>query len=103
MQFIGPYNVNCIVAGVDKAGGPGVYFLDYLGNMQKMNFTAHGYAGYFVLSLLDKYYEEGLDEAGGIKLIRMCITELRTRMVISAKYIAKIVDANGVRIIDIEA
>jgi len=98
----GPYNVNLIIAGVDKEDGPSVYFLDYLGCMQKMNFTCHGYAGYFCLSLLDKYYEEGLDEAGGIKLLQLCIKELRTRMIVSASYIAKIVDANGVRVINLD-
>jgi len=97
----GPYNVNLIIAGMDK-DVPSVYYLDYLGNMQSMTFTCHGYAGYFLLSLLDKYYQEGMGVEDGVKLLELCIKELRTRMVVNSKYIAKVVDANGIRIIPLE-
>jgi len=92
----GPYNVNLVIAGYD-ADGPSVYYLDYLGNLQPMTYTCHGYAGYFVLSLLDKYYKEGMGIEDGIKLLELIITELKTRMVVNANYIAKVVDIDGVR------
>lgn len=40
-----PYEVNLVLAGYDKEEGPSVYFLDYLGSLQQMDFTCHGYAG----------------------------------------------------------
>lgn len=52
-----PYQVNCLIAGYDKDDGAGLYFLDYLSTMQKMNFAAHGYAGYFCYSLLDRHWK----------------------------------------------
>ena len=92
--------MNLIIAGVDK-DVPSVYYLDYLGNMQEMNFTCHGYAGYFCLSLLDKYWEEGMGIEDGIRLVEMCIKELRTRMIINNKFTAKVVDAAGVRVVPV--
>jgi len=97
-----PYQVNLILAGHDKEDGPSVHFIDYLGSLQTMNFAVHGYAGYFLLSLLDKYYREGQTVEEGILLLKMCITELKTRFVVSTRYLVKVVDENGIRIVDIE-
>lgn len=75
-----PYQVNVLIAGVDKApaatggaggagagasGGaaakpkavPGLYFMDYMASLHKMNYAAHGYAGFFLYALLDRHWE----------------------------------------------
>ena len=97
-----PYQVNLILVGHDKEEGPGVYFIDYLGSLQSMNFAVHGYAGYFLLSLLDKYYREGLSVEEGKVLLKQCVTELRTRFIVSTRYLAKVVSENGIEIIQFE-
>eukprot|EP00026_Physarum_polycephalum_P016416 Phypoly_transcript_17311.p1 GENE.Phypoly_transcript_17311~~Phypoly_transcript_17311.p1 ORF type:complete len:199 (-),score=22.39 Phypoly_transcript_17311:110-706(-) len=97
-----PYQVNLILAGHDNIDGPSVHFIDYLGSLQTMNFAVHGYAGYFLLSLLDKYYREDQTVEDGIKLLRMCVTELKTRFIVNTRYLAKVVDANGIRIVELD-
>lgn len=34
--------VNSLIAGVDPEEGPALYWLDYLGTLQKINRGAHG-------------------------------------------------------------
>lgn len=48
----GPYNVNCLLGGIDE-DGPGLYFMDYLGTLQKTHVGAHGYGGLFLYGILD--------------------------------------------------
>lgn len=38
-----PYLVNSLIAGVDPEEGPALYWLDYLGTLQKITRGAHGY------------------------------------------------------------
>ena len=50
----GPYQVNVIIGGYDKIDKRAkMYWMDYLGTLQQVNKGAHGYAGYFVNSVLD--------------------------------------------------
>lgn len=50
-----PKMCNMIMVGHDEDAGPSLYHMDYIGGMHKMNFGAHGYGGYFALSLLDRW------------------------------------------------
>eukprot|EP00029_Vermamoeba_vermiformis_P013160 TRINITY_DN807_c0_g1_i1.p1 TRINITY_DN807_c0_g1~~TRINITY_DN807_c0_g1_i1.p1 ORF type:complete len:193 (-),score=38.41 TRINITY_DN807_c0_g1_i1:143-721(-) len=96
-----PYQVNSLLGGFDKEG-PSLYFLDHLAALHKVPFAAHGYAGYFLYGLLDKLYKDGLSVEEGVEVVRQCVKELQTRMVLnSPKYLAKIVDANGTRVIEL--
>ena len=53
----GPYQVNVLIAGFDKIDNCAkLYWLDYLGTLQQVNKGAHGYAGYFVNSVLDNNF-----------------------------------------------
>merc|ERR1719231_37513 len=54
-----PFQTNVLLAGVDSAG-PALYYLDYLGSLQKVNFAAHGYCSYFALAIMDRYWKEGM-------------------------------------------
>eukprot|EP01113_Clastostelium_recurvatum_P007483 TRINITY_DN1349_c0_g1_i1.p1 TRINITY_DN1349_c0_g1~~TRINITY_DN1349_c0_g1_i1.p1 ORF type:complete len:214 (+),score=42.60 TRINITY_DN1349_c0_g1_i1:102-743(+) len=96
-----PYNVNLLFAGIDKIHGPSVYYMDYLGSLQSMNFAVHGYAAHFLLSLLDQRYKDDMTVEEGLELLRKCVDELQQRFLISAKFRAKVVDADGIRSIPI--
>jgi len=94
-----PYQTNVLLAGHDEAG-PALYYLDYLGLMHKLDFSAHGYASNFVLSIFDRYHKKGLSLDEGIQLINTCIKEVQTRFLISQPdFTIKIVDKNGIRVI----
>merc|ERR1719342_362506 len=57
-----PYMVNLLIAGYDKNEGYGLYFMDYLASMMSVPFAAHGYGAYFVLSLLDRWYNVDMNK-----------------------------------------
>jgi 20S proteasome subunit beta 4 len=99
----GPYNVNLLVGGFDEDCGASLYWLDYLGTMQKMNIAAHGYGAYFTLSILDRYWKAGLDEQEAARILSLCLSEMKTRFLISTpNFCVKVVDKNGVRRIDLQ-
>ena len=49
--------VNCLIAGFEN-NEPSLYWLDYLGTLQKVTRGAQGYCSYFVLGLMDNYYRK---------------------------------------------
>ncbi|MDP2434599.1 MAG: proteasome subunit beta [archaeon] len=110
----GPYNVNLLLAGFDSspvsassaggaassddqpAGSPSLWFIDYLASAQKLNFAVHGHAAYFVMSVLDKNYRQGLSLEEGLELVRLCINELSVRYLIKHRsFLVRVVDATG--------
>eukprot|EP00918_Siedleckia_nematoides_P105032 GHVU01229342.1.p2 GENE.GHVU01229342.1~~GHVU01229342.1.p2 ORF type:complete len:152 (-),score=22.98 GHVU01229342.1:1144-1599(-) len=52
-----PHHVDMLMAGCDKDGSPGLYWIDYLASMVPVDKGAHGYAAYFIMGLLDKEYK----------------------------------------------
>jgi 20S proteasome subunit beta 4 len=93
--------VDMLLAGYDEADGPSLYFLDYLASMQKLDKAAHGYGGFFVNSLLDAHWRADLSEAEALDLLECCFAEIKKRFMVSMpKFTIKVVDANGVRIVD---
>jgi len=95
-----PYRVNMLFGGVDSDGLASLYFIDYLASMSKMDYSCTGYAGYFVLSFLDKHYRKGMDLETGMKLMQQCIQELQTRLVVNQNnFIIKVVDKKGYRVL----
>lgn len=96
-----PYSVNLLLAGYDKNEGPSLYFIDYLASLQKLNFACQGYAGYFLLSVMDKYWKSGMNLEEGLRVMKICIQQLKQRFVLnSGDFIIKIVDQNGARRLD---
>jgi len=82
--------------------GPALYYLDYMASMQKMSYAAHGYAGYFVTSTIDRYYTPGLSRAEGMELLRKCVAEIQLPfMANSPNFLVKVVDSNGISVVDI--
>lgn len=57
-----PYFVNLLLAGYDDETGPELYFVDYLASMVKVPYAAHGYGGFFSLSIMDRYHKAGNGE-----------------------------------------
>ena len=98
-----PFQVNCLIGGFDTIDGKAkMYWMDYLGTLQQVTKGAHGYAGYFVNSVLDNHYKQGMTVEQGVAACRACITELRTRFIINQPtFVAKIVTKEGVQIIDL--
>lgn len=58
-----PYHVNLLLAGYDDADGPGLFYMDYLSSLAKAPFAAHGYGAFLTLSILDRYYRPGQNQA----------------------------------------
>ncbi|CAG8556555.1 11539_t:CDS:2 [Acaulospora colombiana] len=98
-----PYHVNLLIAGYDTTDStPHLYWIDYLGSLVEIPFSAHGYGAYYCLSLLDRYHRPDitLDEAK--VLIKKCIDELKTRFIINyPDFKIKITDKDGIREITI--
>ena len=96
-----PFQVNLLLGGVDKKG-PALYYMDYLGSMCQIPFGAHGYGGFFTLSIFDRYYKSDMTVEEGIELMKRCIQEMQTRFLVNmSKFICKIADKDGVREIDL--
>lgn len=80
-----PLKINIVLIGFNSVSEPVLYFLDYLGNLQKMNFCAQGYSSLLVYSILEKYFDENLNLTQGIKLITKCISTIRCRFLVNQK------------------
>eukprot|EP01091_Cochliopodium_minus_P002942 TRINITY_DN12773_c0_g1_i1.p1 TRINITY_DN12773_c0_g1~~TRINITY_DN12773_c0_g1_i1.p1 ORF type:complete len:194 (+),score=38.61 TRINITY_DN12773_c0_g1_i1:71-652(+) len=92
-----PYNVNILLGGVDK-GIPSLYYIDYLASSNKLNFGAHGYCSYFVLSIFDKYWKSDMSLEEGKQLLKRIIEEIHKRFSFNqANFTVKIVDKDGAR------
>ena len=100
-----PFQVNVLFGGYDVIEKEAkLYWLDYIGCLQQVTKGAHGYAGYFVNSVLDNNYREGMSLEEGIETMKKCILELKTRFIINQPaYIAKIVTKDGVQIMPLAA
>eukprot|EP00591_Stephanopyxis_turris_P002641 CAMPEP_0195519468 /NCGR_PEP_ID=MMETSP0794_2-20130614/14848_1 /TAXON_ID=515487 /ORGANISM="Stephanopyxis turris, Strain CCMP 815" /LENGTH=205 /DNA_ID=CAMNT_0040648625 /DNA_START=192 /DNA_END=809 /DNA_ORIENTATION=+ len=100
----GPYQVNVLLGGYDakkdgEVGDGSLYLMDYLGSMQKVNFGVQGYASNFCLSIFDREWKEGLNEAQALEIVDHCIGELAKRFLIAQpNFLIKVVDKDGVRV-----
>nr|QBH72698.1 proteasome subunit beta type [Thermobia domestica] len=93
-----PYFVNMLIAGYDDAGGPELYFLDYLASLVKLPFASHGYGGFFALSIFDRYYRRDMTSEEAYELMKKCVREIHKRLIINMnQFVVRIVDANGIR------
>jgi len=96
----GPYQCDILLAGYDDGKGPALYFMDYLGSMHPVEKGAHGYSAFFVSSIMDRNWRDDLNLEEGKELMRKCIGEVQRRLLLSQpKFIVKVVDKSGVRVI----
>jgi 20S proteasome subunit beta 4 len=91
----GPYQVECMLGGLDPHdAAPALYWLDYLGTLQKVQYGCQGVATQFCLSIMDQNYKEGLSYEEALKIIQMCIHELHVRFLPQQpNFIIKCLDA----------
>jgi 20S proteasome alpha/beta subunit len=57
--------------------------MDYMGTMQKVSYGAHGYASYFVSSIMANSYSNQLTLEQALDIAKQCVFELRKRMMVS--------------------
>merc|ERR1712217_545074 len=93
----GPFQADLPIAGCDESG-PGLYYLDYLGRMEKVNKAAQGYGAFFTLGLMDRYYKPDLNLEEAKNIIKLCMKEMETRFVMNlGNFKCKVVDKDGCR------
>lgn len=97
-----PYQCNLLVAGWDKGTGPSLYWLDYLATLAKVNTGGTGYGSMFTMSIFDKMWHPDLTEPEALDMIHAGLEEVRRRLVVApAHYIVKVIDANGIRTVEV--
>jgi 20S proteasome subunit beta 4 len=92
-----------MIAGTDpKTNTPNLFWIDHLSSMQKMNYAAHGYASYFCMSTMDRYWHPDLTRPEAIQLLKKCIHELKVRFVGNfPAFVVKVIDSQGIKTIDL--
>lgn len=100
----GPYQVNSLIGGFEHSTGQAkLYWMDYLGTLQQVTKGAHGYAAYFVNSVLDNAFQKDMSLDEGIAAMKKCIHELRTRFIIKQpQFVAKIVTKAGIQVLNLD-
>lgn len=92
-----------MISGYDSKSNKGqLFWLDHLASINKVNYAAHGYAGYFLMSVMDLYWTKDLTLPDAILLVKKCLAELKIRFMGNLNdYIVKIVDKDGVRVLEL--
>lgn len=77
-----PNLVNLIMGGYDETNKKtSLYFMDYLGTLADVSYTAQGYGSFFVLSILDRFYRPDMTRDEAQELLKKCIDEVQKRLV----------------------
>lgn len=99
-----PYQVNVLLAGFDtKTNTATLNWTDYLGTRAELPYGAHGYAAFYASSLLDRHYRTDMVLEDGLKLLKICLKELETRMPIDFKGVyVKAVTKDGIKDIELD-
>lgn len=75
-----------LIGGYDKKEEkPVLNWIDYLAANVTLPYAAHGYASYYVLSLLDRHHKPGLTLEEGMELMGLCVEEIKRRIPIDFK------------------
>ncbi|XP_014207133.1 proteasome subunit beta type-2 [Copidosoma floridanum] len=78
-----PYAVNLLMAGCDNETGPELYFIDYLASSVKVPYAAHGYGGFFALSIMDRYHKCNMSVDDCYDLMKKCVREIHKRLIVN--------------------
>nr|CAD7463197.1 unnamed protein product [Timema tahoe] len=93
-----PYNVNLLLAGFDEQAGPELFFMDYLASMVKIPYAAHGYGGYFSLSIMDRYHNADMSEEEGYEVMKKCVQEAHRRLIVNLpNFKVQIINKDGIK------
>ena len=86
------------VGGIVAGGDGRLFWADALGAVVEVPHGAHGYASYFVTSVLGDGWRAGMDEVEALALARRCVAELQTRLLLHQPHFRfEVVDAKGIR------
>lgn len=101
-----PYEVNMLLGGCDEdakgEANAALYYIDYMGTLQKIPFGAQGYCGYFVMSIFDKNYKPDMTLEEGKVVMKMALDQIKQRFTIAPHgFIVKLVDRTGIHKIDL--
>uniref|UniRef100_A0A7S2VZY0 Proteasome subunit beta n=1 Tax=Eucampia antarctica TaxID=49252 RepID=A0A7S2VZY0_9STRA len=100
----GPYQVNILLGGYDEGIGGSLYVMDYMAALAKVKYGCQGYATSFCLSIMDRFWKEGLAEDEAVKIVEKCIQELRVRFLLNQpNFIIKVVTKDGTKTISFGA
>ncbi|RHY86398.1 hypothetical protein DYB35_002444 [Aphanomyces astaci] len=103
-----PVQLNLLLGAFDVAnpnapataatgGVPSLYWADYFGALNKVNYGAQGYGAHFCLSILDREWRENLTLAEAKVILTHCNNELSERFLVrSGKWIYKVIDKDGI-------
>ncbi|XP_066152302.1 proteasome subunit beta type-2-like [Euwallacea fornicatus] len=92
------YMVNLLLAGYDDKEGPQLYYMDYLASVAKLDYAAHGYGGYFSLSIMDRNYFKNMTQEQGYDLMKKCVQEVHKRLIVNLpNFKVQIIDRNGIK------
>ncbi|ENN71815.1 proteasome subunit beta type-2 [Dendroctonus ponderosae] len=93
-----PYMVNLLLAGYDEKEGPQLFYMDHLASVAKVDYAAHGYGGFFSLSIMDRNYLKTMTQEQGYELMKKCVEEVQKRLIINLpNFKVQIVDKNGIK------
>jgi len=93
-----PYHVNLLLAGYDDKTGPQLYYMDYLASVASVDYAAHGYGGFFSLSIMDRNYLPTFTREQGYDLLKKCVKEVHTRLIVNLpNFKVQIIDKDGVQ------
>lgn len=96
-----PYMVNLLIGGYTDPDGSDLFYMDYLGSLVKVPFAVHGYGSFFSLSVMDRYYKNGMNREQALELLQRCIDEIGTRFIINlTSFKVKVVSKDGIQVLD---
>ncbi|KAG5890476.1 hypothetical protein JTB14_013418 [Gonioctena quinquepunctata] len=91
------YQVNLLMAGYDKKEGPQLYYMDYLASIASVDYAAHGYGGFFSLSIMDRNYLKTMTKEQGYELLKKCVQEVQKRLFINLpNFKVQAIDKDGI-------
>lgn len=94
----GAYHVNLLLAGYDKLEGPQLFYMDYLASMAEIKYAAHGYGGFFSLSIMDRYHLESLSRTEAYELLKKCVKEVHQRLIVNLpNFKVQLIDEKGIQ------
>lgn len=97
----GAFQVNSLLLGFDEQG-PQLYWMDYMGTFAQVPYGAHGYASYFVSSVIANSYHKELLLAEAIAIAKQCVFELRKRLAIPQDHFQiKLLSKEGISILSV--
>lgn len=91
-------NLNFVLLGYDKFYGSSLYFIDYFGSLQRMNYCVRGHSSVILSSFLDRYYRPDMNLKEVLQIIKECKNILKTRFIVAQNvFLLNIVDSKGCR------